>query len=67
MTEKSYSVPDVHCGHCKTSIEDAVSALTGIERVEVDIEGRRVDVAFGDGVDEQAIVDAIEEQGYVVA
>lgn len=67
MTEKTYSVPDVHCGHCKASIEGAVSALDGVERVAVDIDGRSVEVAFADGVDEQAIVEAIEDQGYVVA
>ncbi|MBA2338750.1 MAG: heavy-metal-associated domain-containing protein [Acidimicrobiia bacterium] len=68
MTELTLSVPDISCGHCKSSIEGAVGALAGITGVEVDIEGRTVDVTFEDGsVDLPTIVDAIEGQGYTVA
>ena len=27
MTETTLSVPEIHCGHCKMSIEEAVGAL----------------------------------------
>ncbi len=68
MTELTLSVPDISCGHCKSSIEGAVGALAGITGVEVDIEGRTVDVTFEDrSVDLPTIVDAIESQGYTVA
>lgn len=60
-------VPDISCGHCKMSIEKAVNALDGIESVEVHIEPRTVDVAWNDAVvDMDAIIAAIEEQGYEV-
>ncbi len=68
MTELTLAVPEISCGHCKSSIEGAVGALAGITGVEVDIEGRTVDVTFEDGsVDLPTIVDAIEGQGYTVA
>jgi copper chaperone len=68
MTTETLSVPDISCGHCKTSIEGAVSELDGVDKVEVDIEARTVDVAFDDStVAREAIVGAIEEQGYEVA
>lgn len=68
MTELTLSVPDISCAHCKSSIEGAVGALGGITVVEVDIEGRTVDVTFeGGAVDLPTIVDAIEGQGYTVA
>lgn len=62
------SVPDIHCGHCKSSIEGALSGLEGVARAEVAIDARTVDVTY-DGSDEtrEAIVAAIEEQGYAVA
>lgn len=60
------NVPDISCGHCKTAIEGAVGEL-GVERVEVTIDAKTVDVAYGDDIDRDAIVAAIEEQGYVVA
>ena len=68
MSELTLSVPDISCGHCKSSIEGAVGALAGIDRVEVAIDDKTVDIAFDDAVvDLDAIVEAIEEQGYEVA
>lgn len=68
MNSMTLSVPDISCGHCKTSIEGAVAGLAGIETVEVHIEERTVDVTFDDAaVDRTNIVAAIEAQGYEVA
>ncbi len=68
MSNLTLSVPDISCGHCKTSIEGAVSELAGIEKVEVTIDARTVDISFDDAtVDQAAIVDAIEGVGYEVA
>ena len=68
MTTETLSVPDISCGHCKTSIEGAVGELDGVDKVEVNIDARTVDVAFDDdAVARDAIVGAIEGQGYEVA
>lgn len=68
MTTLTLNVPDISCAHCKSSIEGAVGELSGIEKVEVTIDARTVDVAFDDGaVDRDAIVGAIEGVGYEVA
>ncbi len=67
MTEVKLQVPEVHCGHCKTSLEGAVGALTGVSNVDVSINEATMDVAYDDqsiGLD--AIKTAIEEQGYAV-
>lgn len=68
MTSRTLNVPDISCGHCKTSIEGAVSPLAGVQSVEVGIDDHSVAVDY-DGNDETfaAIVAAIEEQGYEVA
>lgn len=67
MSTQTLSVPEISCGHCKSSIEAAVSPLSGVERVEVDIEKRTVDIDF-DGADTtlSAIMAAIEDVGYEV-
>lgn len=68
MSKLNISVPDISCNHCKMSIEGAVGALNGVNRVEVHIEPRTVDVDYDDAsVSLDAIYAAIEEQGYEVA
>jgi len=67
MTNRTLSVPEIHCGHCKESIEGAVTDVPGVERAIVDIDASTVDLDF-DGADGTlaAIVDAIESVGYEV-
>ncbi len=68
MNRVTLSVPDISCGHCKSSIEGSVGHLEGVDRVDVSIEDRLVDVEFDETVIELAtITTAIEEQGYEVA
>lgn len=68
MTTKTLSVPDISCGHCKSAIEGAVGELDGVTTVEVAIDARTVDISFDDeAVGLDAIVGAIEGQGYEVA
>lgn len=66
MSTLTYSVPGVSCAHCKAAITEEVSALPGVEGVDVDLETKVVSVS-GDPLDEQAIVAAIDEAGYEVA
>lgn len=68
MTSKTFSVPDIHCGGCATSIEGAVSVLDGVEDVKVTLDTHTVDVSFDEStIPTESIIDAIEDQGYVVA
>ncbi len=60
----TYSVPEISCGHCKSTIESAVADLDGIDSVDVDIDAKTVTVAGGN---DDAIVAAIEDAGYDVA
>ena len=67
MTEKQLQVPEVHCEHCKTSLEGAVGALEGVENVEVTISDATLAVNYDDSaVDLDQIKQTIEEQGYAV-
>ncbi len=67
MTKVSLQVPEVHCDHCKNSIEGAVSKIEGVENVEVAIADATVEVDFDESnVNLDSIKSAIEEQGYAV-
>jgi copper chaperone CopZ len=59
----TYDVPDISCGHCEAAISAEVGALPGVERVEVDLEHRRVAVT-GRDLDDTAIRAAIYDAGY---
>jgi len=58
----TWVVSDVTCGHCKAAIEGEVGKLPGVERVDVDVETKRVTVE-GDVAGDD-VVAAIVEAGY---
>ena len=67
MTQKTLSVPDISCGHCKSSIEGAVSPLDGVSKAEVSINDRNVDIEYDPSkIELSSIIDTISDQGYEV-
>jgi copper chaperone len=68
MTQVELSVPEIHCEHCKASLEGAVGAVPGVDSVEVSVSEATVSVSYDAGtVEESDIRKTIEEQGYAVA
>jgi len=66
MNTATLSVPEIHCDHCKMSIEGAVSELDGVSSAEVAVDTATVAVTFADPVTVPDIIAAIESQGYEV-
>jgi copper chaperone len=67
MLTETISVPEIHCDHCKTSIEGALASLGGVEGASVDISLRTVTVRYDEAsVDRGDLIEAIEQQGYEV-
>lgn len=67
MTITEITVPGIHCGHCKMSLEGALRALPGVVQAEVSVEDRTIDVTYDEGVTgHNDILAAIEDQGYEV-
>lgn len=60
----TYSVPEISCDHCKSTIEAALTPLDGVHHVHVDIDAKTVAV---DGGTSDQIVSALEDAGYDVA
>lgn len=64
----NFNVPDVSCGHCKSSIESALAPLPGVSAATVDISSKRVAVEFDESLTDRAtLVRTIESAGYAVA
>ena len=62
----TYSVPGMHCGHCKAAVTRELEALAGVESVDVDLDSKQVTIT-GRGLDDEALRAAIDEAGYEVA
>lgn len=59
----TYSVPGMSSGHCSAAITAEVSAVPGVQRVDVELETKLVQIS-GDDLDHAALVAAIGEAGY---
>ena len=44
MSTTTLDVPTISCGHCKSSIEGAVSGLQGVRSVEVGIDAKKTHI-----------------------
>lgn len=61
-----YTVPDMSCGHCEAAVTRVVSAVAGVDSVDVDLDSKIVTIT-GTGLDDAALRAAIDEAGYEVA
>ncbi len=46
MQSKTFEVPNISCGHCVMTIQNEVSELTGVSKVEASQDTRMVTVEF---------------------
>jgi len=63
MSDLTYTVSGMTCGHCERAVVDEVSAVTGVTGVDVDLDTKRV-VVSGEALDDAAVRAAIAEAGY---
>lgn len=68
MTERTFNVEGMSCGHCKAAVEEELNKLSGVERSNADFEKGTVEVRYdGDLVTVEDIRAAVEEAGYTVS
>ncbi len=68
MTDTTFKVPDMSCGHCKAAVEGELSKLSGVESSNADVEKGTVAVRYDESrVSTDQLKGAIEEAGYTVA
>ncbi len=61
----TYSVPGMHCEHCVRAVSEELSAVPGVEDVDVDLGTKQVTV-MGTDLDDARLRAAIAEAGYEV-
>jgi copper chaperone len=62
----TYTVPGMTCGHCEASVKEELSAVAGVESVDVDLKTKLVTVS-GSSLDDAVLRAAIDEAGYEAA
>jgi copper ion binding protein len=64
MTESTYTVKGMTCGHCVSSVTEEVSAISGVQQVDVDLPTGKVTITSDAPVAEDAVRAAVTEAGY---
>ncbi|MDA1362920.1 heavy metal-associated domain-containing protein [Glycomyces luteolus] len=62
--ETVYVVKGMTCGHCVGSVTQEISALPGVEGVDVVLETGKVTVKSEAALTEDAVREAVDEAGY---
>jgi copper chaperone len=66
MTEITYTVAGMSCGHCKQAVTSELAEIAGVDSVDVNLDTKLVTVR-GQNLDDGALRAAIEEAGYEAA
>jgi copper chaperone len=66
MSEITYTVADMSCGHCKQAVSSELGEVAGVESVDVDLDTKLVTIR-GRDLDDAVLRAAIEEAGYEAA
>lgn len=67
VDQVSLKVEGMSCGHCVKAIENSVTAISGVDNVQVHLDKGIVNVEFNkDVVEVEQITNTIEEQGYTI-
>lgn len=59
------SIPDMSCGHCRTSVTEAVTRLDPAAKIEVDLAARRARLQTAAAPD--AVIAALKDVGFAAS
>ncbi len=62
--KKEFKISGMRCNNCRTNVERAIKAVEGVESATVTLEPGNAEVEGN--FNEEAVVDAIENLGFVV-
>jgi copper chaperone len=67
MSESTYTVTGMTCGHCVASVTEEISEIDGVTDVAVDLPTGAVTVTSSKPLDGADVRAAVEEAGYQLA
>jgi copper chaperone len=67
MATTVLNVPDISCEHCERTITNALTPISGVRTVNVDIPGKQVHIEYDDSrVSVDQMKDVLQEELYPV-
>lgn len=63
-TETKLTVPTIVCGGCASSIKKALDKVSGISKVEVDVNSKIVTVEHDAQVSREKLADVLDDAGF---
>ena len=68
MREEILPITGMHCGGCVKSVSNALSAMPGVQHVEVSLENAQARVSYDDTrLERSALIQAVVDAGFGVA
>ena len=67
MTEATYTITGMTCGHCVSSVTEEISEIDGVQLVDVDLATGRVTVTSQEPLSTDTVRAAVTEAGYQLA
>jgi copper chaperone len=64
MSEFTYQVSGMHCGHCAQAVTEEIGAIRGVQGVDVDVASGRVTVQSDAPLSADDVRAAVTEAGY---
>ena len=61
-----FSVPEISCDHCKSTIVKTLSGVENIESVDVDVETKNVTLESSEEINLDLVKSLLDEQGYSI-
>jgi copper chaperone len=67
MSQSTYTVTGMTCGHCVASVTEEITEIEGVSDVAVDLPTGAVTVTSDQPLDQAQVRAAVEEAGYQLA
>ncbi len=67
METKTFSVPNISCGHCVKSIQKELAEIEGVSKVEGDPSSKQITVEWDTPATNEKIKDTLKEINYPAA
>ncbi|MFQ5438753.1 MAG: heavy-metal-associated domain-containing protein [Paracoccaceae bacterium] len=58
----TFSIPEMTCGHCKKTVEEAISKLDFAATIDIDLDKRTAAISTSAGT--EAIIATLKDAGY---